>query len=114
MGFDEPCFSESDEDIARGALRWTDARAQGLDWETMKQNGWQRLNVPRAYAPFAHGNFPTPSRKCEFWSEKLRTQGHDALPEVLLPRESAATNVNLAKRYPLAFISPPARNFLHS
>jgi len=114
MGFDEPCFSESDEDIARGALRWTDARAQGLDWETMKQNGWQRLNVPRAYAPFAQGNFPTPSRKCEFRSEKLRAQGHDALPEVLLPRESAATNVNLAKRYPLAFISPPARNFLNS
>ena len=114
MGFDEPCFSESDDDIARRAYRWSDARAQGLDWEAMKESGWQRLNVPREYAPFAQGNFPTPSRKCEFWSEKLRAQGHDPLPEILLPRESAASNADLAARYPLAFISPPARNFLNS
>jgi len=32
----------------------------------------------------------------------------------LLPRESPATNTALAARYPLAFISPPARNFLNS
>ena len=30
------------------------------------------------------------------------------------PRESVASNPELAKRYPLAFISPPARNFLNS
>ena len=30
------------------------------------------------------------------------------------PRESAASNPELAARYPLAFISPPARNFLNS
>ena len=114
MGFDEPCFSESDDDIARRAYRWSDARAQGLDWEAMRESGWQRLNVPSEYAPFAQGDFPTPSRKCEFWSEKLRAQGHDPLPEILLPRESAASNADLAARYPLAFISPPARNFLNS
>jgi anaerobic selenocysteine-containing dehydrogenase len=32
----------------------------------------------------------------------------------VLPRESVATNEPLAARYPLAFISPPARNFLNS
>jgi len=114
MGFDEPCFSDSDEALAQQAYRWADPRAQGLDWETLKRDGWQRLNVPTAYAPFSQGNFPTSSRKCEFWSEKLRAQGHDPLPEVVLPRESAATNTALAARYPLAFISPPARNFLNS
>jgi len=114
MGFDEPCFSDSDEAIAQQAYRWNDPRAKGLDWGTLKRDGWQRLNVPVTYAPFAQGNFPTASRKCEFWSEKLRAQGQDPLPAVVLPRESAATNPALAARYPLAFISPPARNFLNS
>jgi anaerobic selenocysteine-containing dehydrogenase len=36
------------------------------------------------------------------------------LPDYVPPRESQATNPGLARRYPLAFISPPARNFLNS
>src|SRR5207248_2429892 len=71
MGFDEPCFRDSDEEIARQAFRRSDARAQGLDWETLQRDGWQRLNVPIVYAPFAQGHFPTPSGKCEFYSDKL-------------------------------------------
>ena len=114
MGFDDPCFRDSDEEIAQQAFRWADPRAEGLDWATLKRVGWQRLNVPAVYAPFAEGNFPTPSRKCEFWSEKLASQGQDPLPAVVLPRESAATDPALAARHPLAFISPPARNFLNS
>ena len=80
----------------------------------LKQAGFQRLNVPRPYAPFAQGGFPTPSGKCEFWSEKLAAQGDDPLPAYVAPRESAASNPELAARYPLGFISPPARNFLNS
>src|SRR5438067_2073128 len=114
MGFDEPCFRDSDEEIARQAFRRSDARAQGLDWRALQRDGWRRLNVPIVYAPFAQGNFPTPSGKCEFYSDKLERRGDDPLPAVVLPRESAATNAALAARYPLAFISPPARNFLNS
>ena len=66
------------------------------------------------YAPFANGGFPTPSGKCEFWSETMRAQGDDPLPAVVLPRESRLTDPARAVRYPLAFISPPARNFLNS
>jgi anaerobic selenocysteine-containing dehydrogenase len=114
MGFDEPCFRDSDEDLCRMAWKPSDPRAQGLDWETLKRDGWKRLNVPSAYAPFAEGNFPTPSGKCEFWSAALAAQGQDPLPDYVPPRESVATNPKLAQRYPLAFISPPARNFLNS
>jgi anaerobic selenocysteine-containing dehydrogenase len=114
MGFSELCFQDSDEMLAQQAYKWSDPRAQGLDWETLKRNGWQRLNLPAAYAPFAQGHFPTASGRCEFWSEKLRAAGDDPLPAVLLPRESPAMNPALAARYPLAFISPPARNFLNS
>ena len=114
MGFDDECFHDSDEAIAQQAFRARDPRAQGLDWETLKRDGWQRLNLPATYAPFEHGNFPTPSGKCEFRSPKLEAAGEDPLPAVILPFESVATNEALAARYPLAFISPPARNFLNS
>jgi anaerobic selenocysteine-containing dehydrogenase len=67
-----------------------------------------------SYAPFARGDFPTASGKCEFFSATLAAQGHDPLPTFVPPRESVATNPALAKRYPLAFLSPPARNFLNS
>src|SRR6266446_1903104 len=114
MGFAEPCFRENDEDIARHAFVATHPRAEGLDWETLKQEGWQRLNVPAQFAPFAQGNFPTPSGKCEFYSDTLRRQGVDPLPTYIPPRESVASNPVLAQRFPLAMISPPARNALNS
>ncbi|CAG0999463.1 thiosulfate reductase / polysulfide reductase chain A [Burkholderiales bacterium] len=114
MGFDEPCFRDSDDDIARAAFRADDPRIAGWDWEAVKRDGFRRLSLPERHAPFAHGGFPTPSGKCEFESASLAAAGHDALPSVILPRESPDTNPALAARYPLAFISPPARNFLNS
>ncbi len=114
MGFDEPCFNDSDEAIARQAFKAGDPRAVGLDWERLKAQGFGRLAVPQSYAPFAEGGFATPSGKCEFHSATLAAQGHDPLPTFVPPRESAASNPGLARRYPLAFISPPARNFLNS
>ena len=114
MGFTDPCFMESDDDLARQAYRTHDVRAEGIDWDRLKEDGWQRLDVPRPYAPFANGGFPTRSGKCEFWSDTLARQGEDPLPAYVPPRESAASNPSLAVRYPLGFISPPARNFLNS
>jgi anaerobic selenocysteine-containing dehydrogenase len=114
MGFAEPCFRDSDDDLARQAYRAADVRAQGIDWQRLKRDGWHRLNVPEIYAPFANGGFPTASGKCEFRSEALAAQGLDPLPAYVPPRESAASNPALAARYPLAFISPPARHFLNS
>jgi anaerobic selenocysteine-containing dehydrogenase len=114
MGFTEPCFRDSDDDMARQAWRRADPRAAHLDWDGLKADGWRRLAVPEVHAPFAHGNFPTPSGKCEFWSESQQALGCDPLPDYIPPRESVATNGDLAQRYPLAFISPPARNFLNS
>ena len=116
MGFSEPCFRDTDDDIARQAFVAHHPRAAGLDWDTLKEQGFQRLAVAESesYAPFANGGFPTPSGKCELYSETLARDGHDPLPTFVPPRESVASNPELAKRYPLAFISPPARNFLNS
>ena len=112
MGFTEPCFQDSDETIAAQAIDRNDARAQGIDWDTLKAEGWRKLNVPAA--PFAEGNFPSPSGKCMFYSEAMARDGFDPLPAYVPPYESPATATELASRYPLAMISPPARNFLNS
>ncbi len=112
MGFDDPCFSESDDEIASQAFKKADVRAVHFDWESLKRKGWQKLNVPDA--PFAHGGFPTPSGRCEFYSEQMLAAGLDPLPTYLPPYESVASNPELGKKYPLAMISPPARNFLNS
>ena len=100
LGFDEPCFRDSDEELCKTALA-------GVSWEGLKQAGWQKLDVPERFAPFAQGGFPTPSGKCEFYSAWLETQGIDPLPFFNPPAEGP-------EKYPLGFLSPPARHFLNS
>ncbi len=112
MGYNDPCFSESDDQIAAVAFRTDDSKAVHFDWEALKRAGWKKLNLPDA--PFAHGGFLTPSGKCEFYSEKMKADGLDPLPAYIAPYESPASNAELARRFPLAMISPPARNFLNS
>ena len=114
MGFEEACFKDTDEDICRQALASPDPRMAGIEWNALKEKGWQRLNLPERFAPFAAGNFPTPSGKCEFWSQTALDLGLDPLPGYTPPRESAQSAPQLAREFPLAFISPPNRNFLNS
>ncbi|MDQ3188589.1 MAG: molybdopterin oxidoreductase family protein [Pseudomonadota bacterium] len=113
MQFDDPCFSETDDELAVQAFKRKGATAN-FDWQRLKDIGWQRLDVPDQYAPFAHGGFTTPSGRCEFYSEQLAKLGQDPLPAYLAPNEAQDSNEALAQRYPLAIISPPARNFLNS
>lgn len=102
MGFDDACFAESDESLCRSAI------GDEQDFEQLLEHGFASLPVPDA--PFAQGGFPSPSGKCEFFSQRLADQGLDGLPDHLPNYELAAPG----GRYPLAMISPPARNFLNS
>ncbi len=102
MGYTEPCFSDDDEKLCR------DAYGATVDFDKLMKNGFVPLTVEAA--PFANGNFPTPSGKCEFFSARLAAQGQDGLPNHLDNYELAGTST----AYPLAMISPPARNFLNS
>jgi len=102
MGFDEPCFVDDDETLCRAAIG--DAR----DFDLLLAHGFASLPVPDA--PFAEGGFPTPSGRCEFFSARLAAQGLDGLPDHLPNFEGPDGDA----RYPLAMISPPARNFLNS
>ena len=106
MGFDEPTFRDTDEELVRQALRGVN----GVTVEGLEEKGWMPLGV--ADAPFANGGFPTPSGKCEFYSERLK--GLDPLPTYIPPKEDRLSNPSLAKTFPLALISPPAHHFLNS
>jgi anaerobic selenocysteine-containing dehydrogenase len=102
MGFNEPCFADDDEAMCRQAF------GDRVDFQQLLDQGFATLQIPDA--PFAEGSFPTPSGKCEFFSARLARQGLDGLPDHLPNYELAGSS----PRYPLAMISPPARNFLNS
>jgi anaerobic selenocysteine-containing dehydrogenase len=70
--------------------------------------------MPERFAPFAHGNFPTPSGRCAFESASAAAKGWSAVPEFIPPRESALGNPELAARFPLMLLTPPARHYLNS
>jgi anaerobic selenocysteine-containing dehydrogenase len=108
MGFDEDAFRDDDDTIARQLLATDAPTMAGIDWDTLKQTGWQKLALPEPHAPFAHGGFRTRSGKCEFYSAALAEQGHDPLPTYRAPPGANADTGQLT------LISPPARNFLNS
>lgn len=114
MGFDDDCFGDTDEEIAAQALQSGHKWMPETTIQELRDRGWIRLNVPERFAPFAEGNFLTPSGKCEFYSESLLREGHDPLPTYIPPRESVQSAPELAEHFPLALITPPAHNFLNS
>ncbi len=114
MNFTDECFKDTDEEIARQALESNHENLRGITLEALREKGWARLNVPETFAPFAEGNFPTPSGKCELRADNLILQGLPALPDFTPPRESVLSNKELAVKFPLALISPAAHAFCNS
>ena len=102
MGFADPCFADSDEALCRMAY------GDAVNFDTLLVQGFATLPTPEA--PFAQGNFPTPSGKCEFFSQRLADAGQGGWPDHVPNYEVAGTDT----AYPLAMISPPVRNFLNS
>ncbi len=116
MGYDDPCFAEDDEAILRDFVAaQTHPRFAGITWERLLAEGFARLNLPQPYAPFAEGNFPTPSGRCEFYSERMAQDGYDPLPAYTPPRwtEQVTPGAEL-EAGAFVCISPPAHSFLNS
>jgi anaerobic selenocysteine-containing dehydrogenase len=122
MGFEPEFFDASDEDLARQALSRFSASTvypppqalDGISLERLQRDGPIRLNVPKDYAPFAAGRFGTPLGKCELYSSRLAEKGVDPLPTYTPPHEDPQTRPDLAARFPLQMVSPPAPSFLNS
>ena len=102
MGFDPATYADDDEALCRMAY------GDKVDFDELLEKGYASLPIPDA--PFAQGAFTTPSGKCEFFSAGLARLGVDGLPDHVANYEAAGSST----RYPLAMISPPARNFLNS
>jgi len=99
MGLTDPCFGDTDAQLARQAV-------PSLDFGQLSSRGWVKLALPEL--PFADGGFHTPNGKVLVDAPGL------GVPDYLPPYESRDSSPALASRYPLAMISPPARHFLNS
>ncbi|MCB0078448.1 MAG: molybdopterin oxidoreductase family protein [Anaerolineales bacterium] len=109
MGGDEALFGQSDETMLQAFVESQhDALFEGITWDRLLAENFVRLNLPQPFLPFAHGNYPTESGKCEFFSERAARDGYDPLPTWAPPLSltGAAESLRL--------ISPPAHNFLNS
>ena len=132
MGYEEEQFKWSDSECLENYVDWDAPACEGIDLDYLRNNGFARLNVGTKddRVPHKEGNFPTPSGKCEIKLEGATNfvagpfrQMYDAyqpgepldtLPDYVPPRETAATNPELAKKYPLNIVSPKSHGFLNS
>jgi len=134
MGFDEPEWSRTDEEMIRDFIDWDSPLMEGITFEGLRENGYMKAAVgdKDLRAPHAEGNFPTPSGKCEFKSSEAVNgnfvpppfrSGYEAfqdgsyidpLPTYIPPFESQGSAPEIAALYPLNIISPKAHGFLNS
>jgi len=111
MGLNHPELQESDESMIRHAI----APVPGITFEDLQREGWIRLNVPTPHLPYRSGTkLPTPSGRIEIESSRFAAEGLDPTPSYVPPHESEERAPELARRFPLALISPPAHSFLNS
>ncbi|MBR9999316.1 MAG: molybdopterin oxidoreductase family protein [Cyclobacteriaceae bacterium] len=115
LGLVEDYLYESDLNIIRKFLKSSHPYMKDISFSKLKKNGWAKLNLPDPYVPYAQGNFPTSSGKCEFYSESLAAAGISGLPDylpILSPQQDQSEENS---RFPLFLISPKsAAYFLNS
>ncbi len=105
LGFDDPCFRESEDDMIRGLLDTPHPFLAGITLEQLDRERSVRLRIPEPFQPFAAGGFGTADTKCHFRAETL-----DYTP----PLESRHGDADLRRKYPLELISPKNDNSMNS
>ena len=113
MGYDDPCFSESDEHMIAEALDPAfNPIFEGVTLEKLKLQGWARTAVDSPRRPGINsGKWPTPSGKIEIYSEALAKLGLDPLPTHLIEREGFE-QTEARKRFPLQVLSAATHYFI--
>ena len=136
MGFEEEQFKWSDSECLENFIQWDAPKCDGVDLEYLRKHGFHRYNLGPvdSRAPHKDGNFPTPSGKCEFFSETAvggnfviepfrqmytefqpgNSEPLDSLPDYLPSKETHQSNPELASKYPLNIIAPKSHGFLNS
>jgi anaerobic selenocysteine-containing dehydrogenase len=106
MGFDEPCFAESEEEMIRGLLASGHPFFEGVSFERLAGEHWVRLNISppgEPFRPFAEGGFATADGKCNL-----------DVPDYAPPEESRLGASALRARFPLELISPKNDHSMNS
>jgi anaerobic selenocysteine-containing dehydrogenase len=109
----EPELFPDDETLIREVLDGGPTLA-GITLERLKAESVIRLNIAEKFTPFAEGRFPTPSGKCEIYSERMKRDGFDPLPTYTPPLEDPLSRPELAAKYPIQLVCPPRPQFLNS
>jgi len=113
MGFEEPCFRESVDEMIDGALASGDPWLKGITRPRLESEGHIRLNFgTKQFTPFFDGNFPTPDGKARIYNEELVKLGLDPVAAFVAPAESRHSQQ--ARKYPLELLARKADNFLNS
>jgi len=93
LGLDDPCFSDSDEELI-------DQLLEGFPSDGLRERGWVKVDLGQGETPHAEGNFVTEADKLIFHA--------DYEP----PAEVA--DAELAGRFPVALVTPKTHLFLNS
>jgi anaerobic selenocysteine-containing dehydrogenase len=105
MGFDDPCFADSEDDMIRTLLDSPHPFVNGITLEELDREHSVRLRLPEPFQPFVQGGFGTADGKCHFHAETL-----DYTP----PVESRFGDQELRAKYPLEMISPKNDDSMNS
>ena len=110
-GFTDDCFNDTPEQIIRDTLS-NDSQVLGpVTYERLKNEKWIKLHLQVA---FADKDFPTPSGKIEFYSERLKDMGMHPVAEYVELAESRNVTPDLFARYPLNLLTPASKNLSNS
>jgi anaerobic selenocysteine-containing dehydrogenase len=109
MGLDDPCFRETDEEMLASLFADTPG---GVTLAELRERGWVKIDLGQGPVPHAHGDFGTADGKLALRADWLAEQDIDPLPFYDAPAEVA--DPELARRYPLALITPKTHLFLNS
>ena len=113
MGFPEPCFRESVDQMIDGALDSPEPWLKGITRARLEREGHVRLNFGTdEFLPFANGGFATADGKARILNEDLPKLGLDTVAKFDPPVESRHSGQ--AAKYPLELLARKADNFLNS
>ncbi|MGE6612365.1 molybdopterin oxidoreductase family protein [Peribacillus sp. NPDC076916] len=103
MGFGEQAFRDSEEDMIRQALDFSEnPHLEGITYDSLSRNQFVKAKM----RPMFPGKLPTPSGKIELYSERMKLDGYEPLPTY--------TPIIKDSDLPFLFIPAPNHNFLNS
>lgn len=97
MGYDDLFPWQTDEEVVEHWLKPTGLTIKQLT----EQNPEGVFFADKKYDMCQKGEFSTPSRKIEIYSETLAEHGYDPLPVHIEPSQSPVSSPELAQEYPL-------------